>query len=64
MSTHPNSASRSLPDRPDLAHLKHQAKDLLKGGQDDSLAAAQLQIARDYGFSSWPKLKRHVESLT
>ena len=24
---------------------------------------AQLVIAREYGFSSWPKLKRHVESL-
>jgi ankyrin repeat protein len=27
------------------------------------LAAAQLQVARDYGFASWPKLKQHVESL-
>lgn len=28
-----------------------------------SLADAQLVIAREYGFASWPKLKRHVESL-
>ena len=27
------------------------------------LTDAQLVIAREYGFSSWPKLKRHVESL-
>jgi hypothetical protein len=27
------------------------------------LADAQFAIAREYGFSSWPKLKRHVESL-
>jgi uncharacterized protein len=27
------------------------------------LTEAQLVIAREYGFSSWPKLKRHVESL-
>ena len=24
---------------------------------------AQFAIARQYGFSSWPKLKAHVESL-
>ena len=56
--THP----RSLPERPNLRHLKDQAKDLLKVGQASSLAEAQLQIARQYGFPSWPKLKRHVES--
>src|SRR5712692_6493016 len=27
------------------------------------LADVQHVIARDYGFSSWPKLKEHVESL-
>ncbi|SPE40270.1 Ankyrin (fragment) [Candidatus Sulfopaludibacter sp. SbA3] len=27
------------------------------------LADAQHAIARDYGFSSWPKLKEHVDSL-
>jgi hypothetical protein len=27
------------------------------------LSAAQFQIARQYGFSSWPKLKAHVDSL-
>lgn len=28
-----------------------------------SLGDAQLVIAREYGFTSWPKLKAHVESL-
>src|SRR2546430_7142560 len=28
-----------------------------------SLSDAQLVIAREYGFASWPKLKEHVESL-
>jgi ankyrin repeat protein len=28
-----------------------------------SLADAQFQVAREYGFPSWPKLKAHVESL-
>ena len=29
-----------------------------------SLADAQLVIAREYGFASWPKLKEHVDSVT
>ena len=29
-----------------------------------SLADAQLVIARELGFSSWPKLKSHIESLS
>ncbi|HMF15264.1 MAG TPA: ankyrin repeat domain-containing protein [Gemmataceae bacterium] len=28
-----------------------------------TLSGAQLVIAREYGFSSWPKLKAHVDSL-
>src|SRR5205809_3250088 len=59
---HPE-ASRPLPDRPNLRHLKDQAKDLLKAGAAASVTDAQFQIARLYGFSSWPKLKAHVESL-
>jgi ankyrin repeat protein len=27
------------------------------------LSGAQLVLARSYGFSSWPKLKRHVETI-
>src|SRR5712672_1626115 len=63
MSTNPPESSRVLPDRPNLQHLKDQAKDLLKAGQADSLTDAQFQIARLYGFASWPKLKAHVDSL-
>jgi len=29
-----------------------------------ALADAQLVLARQYGFASWPKLRRHVEVLT
>lgn len=54
---------RPLPERPNLRHLKDQAKDLLKLGGAASLANAQLKIARLYGFTSWPKLKAHVDSL-
>jgi ankyrin repeat protein len=63
MSTHPQGEPRSLPSRPNLRHLKDQAKDLLEAGQAESLTDAQFQIARQYGFASWPRLKEHVESL-
>jgi hypothetical protein len=43
--------------------LKDQAKALVQAEDAANLAAAQLQIARQYGFSSWPKLKQHVDSL-
>lgn len=70
--------SLELPAKPNLEHLKKQAKDLLSQAQQGDpaalarfpspanlkLADAQHQIARDYGFPSWPKLKAHVESLT
>jgi ankyrin repeat protein len=46
-----------------LRHLKDEAKDLLKAGDAASLANAQFQVARQYGFASWTKLKAHVESL-
>jgi hypothetical protein len=85
---------RRLPPHPNLDHLKHQAKDLLKdhaaatpavaqrlrefhprfsrAGDAEILSAklslsdAQLTIARERGFPSWTRLKRHIEkpSLT
>jgi endonuclease YncB( thermonuclease family) len=59
--------SRVLPPRPNLEHLRNQAKDLLHDWQqrkpDAQLADAQHAIALEYGFPSWPKLKAHVESL-
>ncbi len=68
MSTHPERslperASRTLPERPDLRHLKDQAKDLFQAGDAATLSEAQFKLAREYGFASWPKLKQHVESL-
>jgi ankyrin repeat protein len=65
-----------LPARPDLDQLRRQAKELLRGaqqGQPDALqrmqavsdrrtlATAQLAVAREHGFASWPRLKREVE---
>jgi hypothetical protein len=57
------SPPRTLPDRPNLRHLKDEAWALLHSGGAASLAEAQLQTARQYGFASWPRLKDHVESL-
>jgi 1-acyl-sn-glycerol-3-phosphate acyltransferase len=53
----------SLPARPNLRHLKGQAKDLLARGAATSIADAQFQIARRYGFASWPRLKAHVDAI-
>lgn len=59
--------SRDLPNTPNLAHLRKQAKHRLtemeRQNPNAQLADAQHAIARDYGFASWPRLKAHVESL-
>jgi hypothetical protein len=59
----PPKPARSLPDRPNIRHLKDQAKDLFKSGQAESLTNAQFKVAREYGFASWQKLRDHVNSL-
>jgi ankyrin repeat protein len=58
------SAPRSLPPRPDLRHLRDEAKRRRRSGEFPTLALAQLAIAREYGFRSWPRLKFGVEALT
>ena len=65
-----------LPDRPDTDQLRRQARELHRaavGGDARALgrlrqvsgkvtlSAAQLAIARDYGFPSWPRLKAEAE---
>jgi len=65
-----------LPDHPDLAQLRRQARELLRaaaGGDADAirrvrqvsekttLSTAQLALAREYGFPSWPRLKDEAE---
>jgi hypothetical protein len=58
--------SRQLPTHPDLDHLKKQAKDLLGHLRRQNPAAqltdAQHALAREYGFSSWAKLRAQVAS--
>jgi Family of unknown function (DUF5990)/Domain of unknown function (DUF5655) len=65
-----------LPDRPDLAQLRRQARELQRAaaGADPAarrrvqqvsaattLSAAQLAMAREYGFASWATLKDEAE---
>ena len=80
--------SKRLPARPNIEHLKNQAKDLLndrRAGELDAyqrvrefhphfngmadtaigsatftLSDARLAVAREYGFSSWARLRTHV----
>lgn len=63
MSPHAPQAPRPLPERPNLRHLKDQAWEMLNSGQAASFTDAQFQIARLYGYDSWPRLKEHVDSL-
>lgn len=52
-----------LPTRPSLEHLRKQAK-ARRRGRDIPLSQAQHELARAYGFPSWPRLVRHVETLS
>ena len=58
----------SLPDSPNLDWLRKQGKrrlgDLRKTNPAARLADAQLDLARQHGFSSWRALKAHIDSLT
>jgi hypothetical protein len=81
--THPLPPARALPPRPNLDHLRSQAKALLSAcrshdadalrrihaqlprleGGAVRLADAQLVLAREHGFASWPRLTAHVQAL-
>lgn len=52
-----------LPARPSLEQLRKQAKDLSRSA-GIPLHQAQLDLARRYGFDSWPKLVHHVASTS
>ena len=67
---------RHLPEQPALDQLRHQARELQRAAarRDPdalrrlqavsprlTLAAAQLALAREYGFPSWAQLKAEVE---
>jgi uncharacterized protein YjbI with pentapeptide repeats len=65
-----------LPGRPNIDQLRRQARELHRAAADGepaalarvrafservSLSAAQLAVAREYGFASWPALHAEVE---
>ena len=62
------SAPLTLPQAANLDWLRKQAKrrhrELRDADPEAKLAAAQRDIARQYGFPSWRALKAHVDSLT
>ena len=66
-----------LPERADIDQLRRQARELLRAAaagepealarvravsERPTLAAAQLAIAREHGFRSWPALRSEAES--
>jgi ankyrin repeat protein len=57
----------SLPAEPSLEWLRKTAKDHLRtlraGNPGATLAQAQLDVARQYGFASWRALKAHADGL-
>jgi ankyrin repeat protein len=57
-----------LPAAPSLEQLRKQAKQLVRerraGTEPLRLSQAQLALAREYGFPSWPRLKAYVERVT
>lgn len=58
---------RPLPPRPSLEYERKQAKarfrEMRLTDPTAKLADAQFAIAREYGFTSWPRLVRYFESL-
>ena len=52
-----------LPEQPSLEQLRNQAKDRRRIS-GIPLWEAQLSVARRYGFTSWARLRQHVELLT
>jgi ankyrin repeat protein len=52
---------RRLPRQPNLEQLRKQAKDLQAGWPGFTLSEAQRELARTYGFDSWPQLKAFVD---
>jgi ankyrin repeat protein len=50
-----------LPERPSLEHLRKQAK-ARRRERGIALSQAQHELAREYGFGSWPKLVHAVQA--
>jgi len=59
--------SSSLPSRPSIDQLRKRAKerlaDMRATDASAKLADAQFQLAREYGFDSWPKLVDYMSTV-
>ena len=55
--------TRHLPEKPHLEYLKKQAKELLPVCLRQTGRSATHALAREYSFTTWAKLKSHVEAL-
>ena len=55
--------SHELPAKPSLEYLRKQAKQLQRILPQGKLSDAQHALAREYGFSTWARLKSHVVTL-
>jgi hypothetical protein len=57
--------TRALPPRPDIKHLRKEAKQLFirlhRQAPEAQLADAQFILAAEYGFKSWGRLKSEVD---
>lgn len=58
------STEGKLPEKPSLDQLRKLAKELKASESLSSLSDAQHELARRFGFESWPKLKLRVEQIT
>jgi uncharacterized glyoxalase superfamily protein PhnB len=58
-------ANSKLPERPSLEYLKKLAKnrfqELRRKDPEAKLTTAQLDVAREYGFTSWRAVKAHID---
>jgi hypothetical protein len=56
---------RELPAKPDIQHLRKEAKGLYRRlkrqAPEAKLADAQFILAAEYGFKSWSKLKSQID---
>ncbi len=57
-----------LPANPSMEQLRKQAKELVRAREKQArplrLSDAQREVAREYGFASWPRLKAYVDRVS
>jgi ankyrin repeat protein len=60
--------TKPLPPRPHLDHFRREARARQRaaapGDPAARLSGAQFLVAREYGFASWPRLRRYLKTVT